>query len=74
MAMNGPGMANEVLDAMEGLGLVPRGVLTGDQAVKTWTAACGAIVAHIQNNAETTTVVSGGGSYGGDPAAPGVIS
>ena len=74
MAMNGPGMANEVLDAMEGLGLVPRGVLTGDQAVKVIEAIVTAVLEEVTIHAETTTVVSGGGSYGGDPAAPGTIA
>ena len=33
-----------------------------------------AVLEEVTIHAETTTVVSGGGSYGGDPAAPGTIA
>ena len=65
MAMNGDQMAGEVQTALEGAGAGT--VLTSDFLK----AFCGAVVAHIQNNADITaglqatgTVTSGAGAGG----------
>lgn len=65
MALNSVQCAEEIMDAMEGLGLNPRNPLNNGTSEKIWQAVAAAILTHIQVNAEVNGVVTGGGSSSG---------